>query len=73
MLYPCPMCLGRRVNSPSARILNPPCSFCADTGTVDPDEVCICGRPAVITFRDVQRKTCSRYECGKAILEGKGA
>lgn len=67
MLRPCPMCHGRPVNNVFARLSNGPCTYCGGLGCVDTEAVCKCGRPAVIKIKDT--KVCTRFECGKELLE----
>ena len=65
----CPMCRGRLVNKPLARLMNPPCDYCGGKGEVDTDLICNCGRPAVKLVNE--QHVCTRYECGKQAIEGK--
>lgn len=66
MIRPCPTCRGRGVNDVFARISSPNCNMCNGSGKVDGDNVCRCGRPAVILIGDTL--TCTRVACQDVVL-----
>jgi hypothetical protein len=67
----CPMCKGRPVNQIHARIGSAPCDLCNGMGVLNTEAMCKCGRPAVVKLNGVE--ICTRWQCGKALLEQKHA
>lgn len=65
MKSPCPMCQGRQLTTPHARIKSFPCWYCNGTGEVDPDFSCECGRPAVVQMGD--RRLCCSIDCNNRV------
>jgi hypothetical protein len=69
VIHLCPICAGREVNDVKAHFKSGPCNLCGGTGHVDPDKVCICGRPAVLQIEGT--KVCTRVECQRIVFEKK--
>lgn len=67
MKKPCPICRGRKFTvSPVDEGFD--CVFCANSGEVDTDFVCICGRPGVRNIKE--RIICLSEECGRKAEKG---
>lgn len=67
----CPMCCGRQRNYVLARLISKECDFCGGKGTVDNEQICRCGRPAVQKINGLL--ACTRYDCRKLALGAKTA
>lgn len=64
MLMPCPNnCQDGKVVTPLARLEDGDCELCSGLGMVDPDMVCVCGRPALFTHEG--KDYCGRENCLK--------
>ena len=61
----CPICEGRVYLSAHAQYIDPPCPCCGDTGTVDIEQFCTCGRPIVFKYKGYV--ICASKACRDAV------
>lgn len=64
MTSPCPICRNGISIGPQG---TKPCTLCSGTGSVDPEVICICGKPATLQVEGLDKLHCGNNHCADKI------